>query len=74
MQRNALDRASQVVKELVFKLRSHDFALSFKDNGNSLNRMVSLETPFIFMVSHFSKNNEICVLGFSKGYPPNCFC
>jgi len=34
--------------------------------------MASFETPFIFIVSHFSKKDEICVLGFSKGDPPNC--
>jgi len=55
-------------------LRSHDFALSFKENGKSLNRMASFEIPFIFIVLHFSKNDEICVLGFSKGDLPNCSC
>jgi len=38
---------SQVVKELALELRSHNFALSFNENGKSLNQMVSLETPFI---------------------------
>jgi len=74
MQRKALDRAFQVVKELALELRSHNFTLSFKENGKSLNRMASLETPFIFVASHFSKNDEICMLGFSKGYPPNSSC
>jgi len=64
-----LDNASQVVKELALELRSHDFALSFKENGKSLKRMASFETPFILIVLHFSKKDEICVLGFSKGDP-----
>jgi len=36
--------------------------------------MASFKTPFIFIVSHFPKKDEICVLGFSKGDPPNCSC
>jgi len=37
LQRNALDRASQVVKELVSELRSQDFTLSFEENRKRLN-------------------------------------
>ena len=55
-------------------MRSHDFALSFKEKGKSLKWMASFETPFILIVSHLSKKDEICVLGFSKGDPPNCSC
>jgi len=55
-----------VVKKLVLEFSSQDFALSFKTNRKSLNQMVLLETPFIFMVSHFSKNDEICVLGSAR--------
>jgi len=64
LQRKALDNASQVVKELALELRSHDFALSFKEKGKSLKQMASFETPFILIVPHFSKKDEICVLGF----------
>jgi len=74
LQRNALDRAPQVVKELALELRSQDFALSFQENGKSLNRMVTLETLLIFLLLHFSKNDEKCILGFFKGYPSNFFC
>ena len=63
-----------MVKELVLELRSQDFALSFMENRKSLNRMMLLETRFITIVSHFFKSDELCVLVFSKGYPPNCSC
>jgi len=36
--KKALDRASQVVKELALELRSHDFALSFKENEKASSR------------------------------------
>ena len=36
--------------------------------------MASFEIPFILIVSHFSKKDEICVSGFSKGDPLNCSC
>jgi len=74
LQRKALDNVSQVVKELALELRSHDFALSFKEKGKSLKWMTSFETAFILIVSHFFKKDEICVLEFSKGDPPNCSC
>jgi len=38
LHRNALDRASQVVNKLASEFKSHDFALSFKEKGKSLNR------------------------------------
>ena len=66
LQRKALDKAFQVVKELALELRSHDFAFSFKEKEKSLKRIALFETAFIFIVSHFSKKDEICVLGFSK--------
>jgi len=74
LQRKALVKASQVVKELALELRIHDFALSFKGKGKSLKRMASFEIPFIFIVSHFCKKEKICVLGFSKRDPLNCSC
>ena len=74
MQRKALDKASQVVKELALKLRSHYLALSFKEKGKRLKRMASFKTPFIFIMSHFSKKDEILVLGFSKENPKNSSC
>jgi len=72
LQRNTLDKAFQVLNELTLDLRSQDFAFSFKESKKSLNQMAPLETPLILMASHFFKNDEIYVLGFSKGYPPNC--
>ena len=39
-----------------------------------LNRIAPLQTLFIFSMPHFSKKETIGVLGFSIGYPPNCFC
>ena len=67
LHKNALDRPSQVLNKLEFKFISHDFALSFKEKEKSLNQMASLETPFIFIASHFSKKEAICVSEFSKG-------
>jgi len=64
----------QVLKELTLELRSHDFALAFKEKGKSLKQMASFETPFMFIGSHFYKKDEICILGFSKGGPLNCSC
>jgi len=63
LQTNTLDRASQVVNELALNLKSQDFALSFKENGKIFNRMASLETPFIWMASHFSKNDKYAYWG-----------
>ena len=73
MQRKALDNALQVVEELALELRSHDFALFFKEKGKSLKWMASCKTPFILIMTHFSMKDGICVLGFVKGDPPNFF-
>ena len=59
MYKSALEGPCQVVNELEFEFKIPNLALSFKEKGNSLNRMASLETPFILIVSHFSKDEAI---------------
>jgi len=53
--RNAIDRASQVVNELGFSLRSQSLALSISEKRKSLNLIASAETLFSLIVSHFPR-------------------
>ena len=42
---------------------NHPFALSFNENGNSLNLMASSDTPFDLKVSQISKKLAMCRFG-----------
>ena len=53
--KNAVDRASQVVKELGSSLRSQSLALSVNEKGKSRSLMASAGTPLSLIVSHFAR-------------------
>jgi len=70
--RIALESTSQVVNELGSSFCSQSLALSHSEKGKSRKGIVSVDTPFSLMVSHFAGNLRRCMLGFSEGCPPNC--
>ena len=55
MLRNAVDKASQVVKELGSSLRSHSLVLFVSEKGKSHSLIASAETPLSLIVSHFAR-------------------
>jgi len=54
-----------VLNEFVFEFKNQDLALSFNEKGNSLKQIVLLKTPFILIISHFSKKEAMWLWGFS---------
>jgi len=69
--RKAFVSSSHVEIDSGGKECSHALALSLNENGNRHRQMASLHAPFLFKVSHTSKNTERCRLGSSIGEPPN---
>ena len=62
--------SSHVEIDLGGKECSHALALSLDENGNRRKRAV-VDAPFIFTVSHTSRNTERYRLRSSIGEPPN---
>jgi len=67
LHKDHLKSASQVVKEFTLAFVHHDLALSYNEKGKRHNCMALFNTPFIFIRSHFSKNEAISSLGVSMG-------
>jgi len=53
--KNAVNKASQVVKKLGSSLRSQSLALPVSEKGKSRSLMASAETPLSLIVSHFAR-------------------
>lgn len=50
--KNDLGSYSEIAIEALGKVCNHYLALNFNENGNTLNRKASLETPLSFNISH----------------------
>jgi len=71
--RNLFAISSHIATVFLGKKLNHVFALSFKEKGKSFNFIISVDTPFIYCVSHISRKLEMCSLGSSCGNPPNWY-
>lgn len=58
-------KSSQVMIELIGKELCHNFAVSLRVQGKSLNLKASLETQLYLIISQSSRKLEICKLGSS---------
>jgi len=72
--RNALINSSQVLMHPDGKECNQALALSLNEEGKKCRRIVSLETPLSFNVSHTSRKIERCRFRSSKGVLPNWDC